>query len=103
MGGLTGGWAGGELSLKVDSSKFAPDTRVRVKGTLQPWMKNAVFARSNMAQAGKEGVVSSSRIESGVLKVAVRLQGDPPAGVAADESVEWTRLMVFKDNELEII
>ena len=76
---MTGGWAGGELGLKVDSSKFAPDTRVRVKGTLQPWMNNPLFARSNMAQAGKVGVVSSCRIDGGSLKVAVRLQGEPPA------------------------
>ena len=100
---MTGGWAGGELGLKVDSSKFAPETRVRVKGTLQPWMNNPLFARSKMAQSGKVGVVSSCRIEGGSLKVAVRLQGEPPAGMAADESVEWTRLMVFSDNELEVI
>lgn len=100
---MTGGWAGGELGLKVDASKFAPDTRVRVKGTLQPWINNQLFARSNMAQAGKEGVVSSTRFEGGSLKVAVRLQGEPPAGVAADADVEWTRLMVFNDNELEVL
>jgi hypothetical protein len=104
MGGLTGGWAGGELGLKVDSGKFAPGTRVRVKGTLQPWMQNAIFARSNMVLAGKQGQVSSTRVEGGQLKVAVRVEtGDAPVGLKADEDVDWSRLVVFRDSELEVI
>ena len=104
MGGLTGGWAGGELGLKVDSAKFAPGTRVRVKGTPQPWMQNSFFARTTMALAGKEGEVSSARVEGGRLKVAVRVQtGEPPVGLKAEEDVEWTRLVVFADNDLEVI
>ena len=82
LGGLTGGWAGGELGLKVDSSRFTAGTRVRVKGTLQPWMQNPLFARSNMALAGKVGEVSSTRVDGGLLKVAVRVQtGEPPVGL----------------------
>jgi hypothetical protein len=104
LGGLTGGWAGGELGLKVDSSKFAAGTRVRVKGTLQPWMQNPLFARSNMALAGKEGVVSSARVDNGTLKVAVRVEtGEAPVGQQADADVQWSRLVIFSDNELEVI
>jgi hypothetical protein len=104
MGGLTGGWAGGELGLKVDSGKFSPGTRVRVKGTLQPWMANPIFARSNMVLAGKEGQVSSSRVEGGQLKVAVRIEtGDAPVGLKAEADVEWSRLVVFTEGELEVI
>jgi hypothetical protein len=104
LGGLTGGWAGGELGLKVDSGKFTPGTRVRVKGTVQPWMQNALFARTNMVLAGKEGEVSSARVENGQLKVAVRVQtGEAPVGLQAEENVDWSRLVVFSDNELEVI
>ena len=104
LGGLTGGWAGGELGLKVDSSKFTPGTRVRVKGKVQPWMLNPLFARSNMVLAGKEGEVSSARVDGGLMKVAVRVQtGEPPVGLKPEADVEWTRLVVFSDNELEVI
>ena len=104
LGGLTGGWAGGELGLKVDASKFAAGTRVRVKGTLQPWMQNPLFARSTLALAGKQGVVSSARIEGGQLRVAVRVQtGEAPAGLTPQADEEWSRLVVFSDNDLEVV
>ena len=95
MGGLTGGWAGGEVSLKVRPDSFPVNSRVRVKGPPPaPWMNNPLFANTPMALAGKEGIVNNVRVENGVVKVAVRLDADASGGY---------RVVVFGDNDLEVV
>jgi hypothetical protein len=94
LGGLTGGWAGGEVSLKVKRDAFPDGVRVRVKGDLPAsWMKNALFANTAMGNAGALGIVNNSFVDnSGKLKVTLRLSG----------TSDGSRVVVFAADDLEL-
>jgi hypothetical protein len=94
LGGLTGGWAGGEVSLKTKPS-LPVNSRVVVKGgPPAPWMQNALFANTAMALGGKQGVVTNVIVANGNVKVAVRLDADATQGY---------RVVVFKEDELQLL
>ena len=94
MGGLTGGWAGGEVGLKVKRDAFPDGARVRVKGEPPAaWQKNALFANTAFGNAGALGIVNSSFVDNGGrLKVATRLAG----------TADGARVVVFAADDLEL-
>lgn len=95
LGGLTGGWAGGEVGLKVRRDSFPSGSSVRVRGDPPAvWMRNGLFANAGWALGGTTGVVASTLLKGGSLFVTVRLTATAEAG---------SRVVVLKAEELELL
>jgi hypothetical protein len=95
MGGLTGGWAGGEVGLKVRRDTFPIGAQVRVRGPPPAeWARNPLFANAAWANGGKTGVVAATLLdEGGTLRVTMRLDG----------GADGSRVVVFKAEDIELV
>lgn len=107
LGGLTGGWPGGELAFKEDlkPSDVKEGQRVRVRGGgIRRWMRNPLFAASTLGYSGQLGRVVRSEIDSGSTRVAVMLDAPAPPSQAPDtDTSEWSKTVIFDSRDLELV